>query len=330
MLGCLSVTNSSGVDGFFCPPEPGFTKYTPAESERRISHDRHAGAYRLDPEAHICVSEERPKLMVEGGERVVIKQGSTYLEKGVTIKDDNTVDLTRRFTTSYEHAQELMEISGFVNRCGSYKVEYSIDTPWIVGAPTVTATRDVVVADVDECTYTGEDPRFIPHCHFPATCRNRVCVDDEDEPVSPGPHTYECVCLQDGFEPDGDGGCVDERHADTKPHPDLSAAALHEAMSLLQWHNFEDFSHDHLRGYKKIVAELYAATHGHSGTTNNGEKVSVRVAKDTAVPDEEEELAAWCKECKYGGRVVVVVVVVVHHAVFFRIVAVALLERNSP
>ncbi len=56
------------------------------------------------------------------------------------------------------------------------------------------------MVDVDECTYSGEDPDFQHKCFFPATCRNLQCGDD-------GAPSYECVCTNPKFEPDGNHGC---------------------------------------------------------------------------------------------------------------------------
>ena len=114
------------------------------------------------------------------------------------------MDLKRRFTTDYGDAEALMDLSGFAKDCGTYSITYALATPWIQGRKEATTTRTVVVKDVDECSYGGEDPDYHNHCHFPAKCRNVQCGTAG---FGPSDAAYECVCENEDFEPDGDNGC---------------------------------------------------------------------------------------------------------------------------
>jgi hypothetical protein len=88
-------------------------------------------------------------------------------------------------------------MSAIMNSFGPFydqsRVEYNLATPWNKETPVVSLERTVNVGDVDECAYDGDDPHFLPNCHFPATCQNRLCEDGSDEPA------YDCVCLQVSF-----------------------------------------------------------------------------------------------------------------------------------
>lgn len=118
--------------------------------------------------------------------------------------DEDTGDLVRRFTADYDDAPALMHSSGFVKKCGESVVAYSIETPWISTQPRLSATREVEIVDVDECTYEGNDPDFKHTCLGLATCHNQIC----GEGVKSG---FTCICLNEGYEDDGFNGCEDKR-----------------------------------------------------------------------------------------------------------------------
>jgi hypothetical protein len=64
----------------------------------------------------------------------------------------------------------------------------------------------VVVKDVDECTYRGEDPQFLNHCLYPAKCVNAACGSGRfHDDLSAA--AYECVCDHAEYEEDGKLGC---------------------------------------------------------------------------------------------------------------------------
>jgi len=71
----------------------------------------------------------------------------------------------------------------------------------------------VIVKDVDECVYRGEDPQFLNHCLYPATCVNAVCGTGNFEP---GAAAYNCVCEHEDFEEDGKMGCRRLNHTKTE------------------------------------------------------------------------------------------------------------------
>lgn len=62
----------------------------------------------------------------------------------------------------------------------------------------------MVVTDVDECGYRGDDPEFLNHCLYPATCVNVACGTGR---FGPSAAAYECVCDHAEYEEDGKLGC---------------------------------------------------------------------------------------------------------------------------
>ena len=109
---CSSIYNAtSGEDGFYCEPKKGFTRFTPPGATS-------ANPKRLDAENHVCVSPTSAKLVLNGG-NLVLKQGESYSEMGVSIEDENEIDMLRKFSVSYERAEHLME-GDTLTRCGMY------------------------------------------------------------------------------------------------------------------------------------------------------------------------------------------------------------------
>jgi hypothetical protein len=206
---CESVINAT-VDGYYCHPKEGEIAYYPRAEEWEVLPEEDSN--RLDG-AHLCLNVATPPVLVmEGPDPMILEQGSPYVELGVTIVDEDTGDLKRRFTADYNDAPDLMHPSGFVKRCGQSVVSYSIDTPWISSRPTLSTSREVEVVDVDECLYTGEDEEFKHNCVGFATCNNQICSED-----APG---FTCVCLDDGYEVDGNQGCEDKRPPVLECHSD--------------------------------------------------------------------------------------------------------------
>lgn len=119
--------------------------------------------------------------------------------------DEDGGDLSRRFLTTYEDLL-LQHPSGYVKQCGESLVNYQLETPWISSQPTTTTTREVEIIDVDECTYDGDDEDFKHTCVGFATCNNQPCG-------VPGLKNsgFTCVCLDEGYEDDGNNGCEDKR-----------------------------------------------------------------------------------------------------------------------
>jgi hypothetical protein len=229
---CRSVVDQE-TDGYFCEPKPGFAKYVPSEEYEWASSNGAptSSSFRLDEQPHhLCASQDAVELELIGAPTMKLAQGSKYEELGVRITDQSTVDLKRRFTTDYSNAEPLApsgsNIHGFAQACGSYSVVYELDTPWISGHQHATTTRVVEVVDVDECSYRGEDPTYVNHCHFPAKCVNVQCGT---EGFGPSEAAYKCVCEHEDFEPDGDNGCVRKEASMTTAGEDAKAATAKAA-----------------------------------------------------------------------------------------------------
>ena len=105
---------------------------------------------------------------------------------------------------------------------GTFKLEYSMVTPWLPtdAGHTVTAARDVIIQDVNECVYTGDDPTFKHQCYVAdpaggghdadAVCTNVVMTDDNQGPG------YTCSC-PDGYDGNAFASAgAFERHLDGK------------------------------------------------------------------------------------------------------------------
>jgi len=202
---CESVTNSK-LNGYFCHPMEHHLTYYP-ESEEEWESKPVPDEFRLDDKSHLCLDQRRPpSVVVVGANPMQVSQGSKYVDPGVTIVDEDSTDLKRRFTTVYDEADHLNHRSGFVKTCGSSNVTYTLLTPWIKNREEASATRTVEVVDVDECAYAGSDPDFVPLCTGLATCQNLACGAEGFGSVG-----YDCLCHDDGYVQDGARGCADKR-----------------------------------------------------------------------------------------------------------------------
>ncbi|KAG5192061.1 hypothetical protein JKP88DRAFT_266351 [Tribonema minus] len=108
------------------------------------------------------------KILVNGQNPLRLHQGDTYSELGVTVNDENEQDGDRTVKIQYSEP-----FGAFFKKAGKYQVVYSLEVPWLptgdgantIGEPaTVTAQRDVYVADIDECTYEGPNDYFMHQC----------------------------------------------------------------------------------------------------------------------------------------------------------------------
>jgi len=124
---------------------------------------------------------------------MLLKQGDTYEELGVTVLDKSKQASKRQINIDYSDP-----LGGTLLQVGEYTVYYSIDTPWL---PTehVTQKRTVIVEDIDECTYTG-----------PLAFLRHSCVDTLG--ICTNTYgAYTCSCLP-GYSGDGftsGTGCTD-------------------------------------------------------------------------------------------------------------------------
>jgi hypothetical protein len=97
------------------------------------------------------------------------------------------------------HSMPFPGLGSPLTQLGTHTVAYTLRTPWLLPhAARISLVRRVSVADVDECTYTGNNSMFRAACVPPAACVNT-------------PGSYKCVCPE-GFSgeggEDGGGGAV--------------------------------------------------------------------------------------------------------------------------
>eukprot|EP00611_Tribonema_gayanum_P018011 TRINITY_DN3102_c0_g2_i1.p1 TRINITY_DN3102_c0_g2~~TRINITY_DN3102_c0_g2_i1.p1 ORF type:complete len:795 (-),score=168.48 TRINITY_DN3102_c0_g2_i1:496-2880(-) len=194
---CTTVGESS----YKCSAKPGFRAILGEPSTPADSTDE-ADAYTRQDHIAACLSEKVPEILVNGQNPLRLHQGDTYSELGVTVNDENEQDGDRTVKIQYSEP-----FGAFFKKAGKYQVVYSLEVPWLpsgdgantIGEPaTVTAQRDVYVADIDECAYEGPNDYFKHQC-----VRGATCVNTDG--------SYECHCSA-GYEGDGlstGTGCVD-------------------------------------------------------------------------------------------------------------------------
>jgi len=249
---CRSVTSPS-EDGFYCDPKEGYATYYPRSDYEWVTGVPTVSKFRLDQKPHLCTMQSAPVLALKGANPYVLTQGQKYAELGVTITDSSTVDLKRRFTTDYSDAEDLMDLSGFVKKCGKSSILYSLAVPWVALKGSVEARREVEVYDADECSYSGDDPDFYHACQFPAECVNVDCATfDSDSDHTAGEPSYQCSCPRDGFEPDTDNSCA---KAFEKPFAEDSFERFEAAMESVRWSLF-DLTTEDLSFYKTALRHL--------------------------------------------------------------------------
>ncbi len=176
---------SGGV--YRCIPKPGYAEYI----------DPHAP---LPPDAGVrrdtltaCISGSIPKLVLNGPQTLYLKQGDVYEELGVTVVDENEEDGQRTVKIQYSHP-----IGPYFKHVGQYSILYSLEVPWRNVGGNVSVSRDVIVMDVNECSYTGPIAEFHHNCIAGADCKNTY-------------GSYTCQC-KEGYEGDGfknGTGCSD-------------------------------------------------------------------------------------------------------------------------
>lgn len=176
--------------GYTCKAEPGYKK---------IEDNSSKPVGRLD--SGVCIHASMPTLSVIGSNPYRLRQGDDYVEHGAHVVDDNLEKTRpRKMIVTFPDRP----LGRCVDDIGQYHVNYQLDVDWLSDGdsppPGTTATRTVIVDDVDECSYDGPCEQFIPTCSKDAICHNVV-------------GSYECRC-PNGYAGDGrlDGfGCADKR-----------------------------------------------------------------------------------------------------------------------
>ena len=152
-------------------------------------------------DSHVCVDSTPPELLLEPT-MVKKKQGDPkYSHDAPAIIDKNKGGMRRQIKKEQD---EALVHTKHLKRVGTFAVNYTLTVPWLPEehGRKVRAARLVVVDDVDECSYAGDDDDFRPMCFVMeasdhsvanATCTNIVMRDDN---IGPG---YTCSCPE-GYE----------------------------------------------------------------------------------------------------------------------------------
>jgi hypothetical protein len=187
---CRCERSQSGAT-YNCVAKVGYTKYS--DPTAPLPPDAAPDGPRLD-RTTACLSGSVPKIYLNGPNPLRLKQGDIYEELGVNVEDENESDDERTVKIQYSHP-----FGPYFKSTGDYYVIYSIETPWLhLNNSNIIERREVIVSDVDECTYTGSVESFIHQCVSEATCMN---LDG----------SYECKCPP-GYSGDGlknGSGCAD-------------------------------------------------------------------------------------------------------------------------
>ncbi len=170
-----------------CVPRPGYMEYTdplaPLPPDAGVRRDTITA----------CLSSSIPKLVLNGPQTLYFQQGDVYEEHGVTVVDENEEDGQRTVKIQYSHP-----IGPYFKHVGIYSILYSLEVPWLDAGLNFLVKRDVVVTDVDECSYTGPIEELHHNCAAEADCKNSY-------------GSYTCECKED-YEGDGlknGTGCTD-------------------------------------------------------------------------------------------------------------------------
>eukprot|EP00614_Pseudopedinella_elastica_P010004 CAMPEP_0172590542 /NCGR_PEP_ID=MMETSP1068-20121228/9083_1 /TAXON_ID=35684 /ORGANISM="Pseudopedinella elastica, Strain CCMP716" /LENGTH=124 /DNA_ID=CAMNT_0013386477 /DNA_START=207 /DNA_END=581 /DNA_ORIENTATION=+ len=115
-------------------------------------------------------------------------QGDTYIENGIILSeallDRISSEGLASPTVAYEYSKVGLVFSDYLEHPGSFEVEYTVSAPWMSD---LKLTRQVLVDDMDECTYSGDVEKFRQTCSRTQRCRNTVgsfeCIDKYSWPV---------------------------------------------------------------------------------------------------------------------------------------------------
>lgn len=113
-------------------------------------------------------------ISLKGDSIVYMTQGDVYNEQGVSFAPEfqkAILDGNPSPSISFEYSQPSVAFSDFVSEVGSFDVEYQVASPWF---GEVKLTRQVIVSDVNECTYSGNNDLFKHNCSPSQSCTNSV------------------------------------------------------------------------------------------------------------------------------------------------------------
>jgi len=180
------------LGGYVCLPKNGYISVDNSILGKPVPHDHISkGGKRLD--STTCLDTSLPELYLNPPNPYILRQGDTYQEYGITVVDKNNEDFPRQI--DFEYSKPFGE---YMTEIGREQVTYTLKTPWLP-EPEFTIIRDVIVIDVDECTYTGPIDQFRHKC-VPDIAN---CINTEG--------SYSCRC-KPGYIGDGyinGSGCLD-------------------------------------------------------------------------------------------------------------------------
>lgn len=191
--------NPSPPNAYSCLPKADYVAYT----DPSMLPVPTGGLYERLDNTTACLSKHVPSIVLNGEQPLRAVQGDTYEEVGVTVLDQNEEDNERTVKIKYSDP-----FGPFFEHVGHYHVLYSVEVPWLPTSTVVPpARRDVIVTDIDECTYTGPHDVLRHKCVKEATCLN---TDG----------SYKCLCSE-GYTGDGlsnSTGCIDIQPPEIQCH----------------------------------------------------------------------------------------------------------------
>ena len=120
-------------------------------------------AFRAD--SHICVDSTPPTIDFAPAVEHRTQGDKNYDHESPTFKDNNN-DVHIPRTIKGVIPPELLGLSGHLETVGTFTLEYTMVTPWLPpdAGQRVKAARDVIISDVDECSYAGGHGPFVHQC----------------------------------------------------------------------------------------------------------------------------------------------------------------------
>jgi hypothetical protein len=111
---------------------------------------------------------------LKGSSTMYMNQGDTYVEPGVAFAPEIQKAIlggNSAPSISYEYSKPEVAFSDFLTEVGSFQVDYQVSAPWL---GEIKLSREVIVSDVNECTYSGKNALFKHNCAPSQTCQNSV------------------------------------------------------------------------------------------------------------------------------------------------------------
>lgn len=125
-------------------------------------------------EAGVAFSDYLPKVCVcyVGWMVQYLFTPKAFAHQTSTTKTLNHSYFPDRMLPRASSTPRLNDPNGALRQVGTFQVEYAVTAPWLVSP--LTLRREVVVQDVDECTYAGPLAAFKHTCSAAQACTNTV------------------------------------------------------------------------------------------------------------------------------------------------------------